>query len=87
MAVRLPFQQQARATVDGRDVIVIYGNTGELHEIAFTFSTTPPDVKVVFGLRMVQHRPLSNDSVILQFTTSDQTVNMLGNVMLYILGR
>ncbi|KAG7096629.1 hypothetical protein E1B28_004046 [Marasmius oreades] len=77
------------ATIDGKDVIVLYGNSGEVHETAFTFKdTTVPTAKVVSGRGSIQQKTLSSTSLAIQFTTSGQTVVQVGDkTTLYILDR
>nr|GAT53820.1 glycoside hydrolase family 35 protein [Mycena chlorophos] len=76
-------------TVDDRDVILVYGNAGELHETAFKFATsTAPQVKVVAGTGKIQTKSLADNSLALQYTTTDQTVIEIGSgILLYILDR
>lgn len=81
-----PYLTYCRATIDGRDVVFVYGNIGELHETAFTFNGTPPVAKVLSGTGIVQQKPLDSNHLALQFQTSGQTVVQVGNTLLYILG-
>ncbi|KAH0828009.1 glycoside hydrolase family 35 protein [Lanmaoa asiatica] len=76
------------ATIDGRDVIVVYGNAGELHETAFKFNSTDiPYANVVSGTQSITTGTI-NSSLVIQYTTSGQTVVEVGsNVLLYILDR
>ena len=80
----------SRATMDGRDVIILYGNAGELHETAIKFTTsTPPTVKVVSGTGTIKQKVLTSggSALALQFTTTGQTVVQVGTqTLLYILG-
>ncbi|KAG6919301.1 hypothetical protein DXG01_007434 [Tephrocybe rancida] len=75
------------ATIDGKDVIVVYGNAGELHETAFTFSSTAPVAKVLSGPGSIQQKSLEGNSLALQFTTTGQTVVQVGSILLYVLDR
>ncbi|KAF8974695.1 glycoside hydrolase superfamily [Flammula alnicola] len=77
------------ATIDGRDIILIYGNAGELHETAIKFtSPAPPAVKVVSGPGNIKQKVLTGGALALQYTTSGQTVVQVGsNTLLYILDR
>ncbi|RDB20455.1 putative beta-galactosidase A [Hypsizygus marmoreus] len=75
------------ATIDGKDIILVYGNAGELHETAFKIGTTPPTAKVVGGSGAIKQKVLASNSLVLQFFTSGQTVVQAGNIMLYILDR
>ncbi|PPQ68771.1 hypothetical protein CVT24_007713 [Panaeolus cyanescens] len=77
------------ATIDGRDIILLYGNAGELHETALKFSTsTPPAVKVLSGSATIKEKVLSGGALALQYTTNGQSVVQVGsNTLLYILDR
>ncbi|KAF4619804.1 hypothetical protein D9613_005466 [Agrocybe pediades] len=76
------------ATIDGRDIIVLYGNSGELHETAIKFATEAPTVKVVSGNTAIKQKQLPGGSLALQFITSGQTVVQVGdNTLLYIVDR
>ena len=77
-----------RATIDDRDVIIIYGNTGELHETAFKFgSTSIPSANVVSGTQSLKTETINSTCLVIQYTTSGQTVVEVGsNILLYILG-
>jgi hypothetical protein len=76
-----------RATIDGKDVILVYGNAGELHETAFKFSGTTPVAKVLSGPGVIKQKALAGGSLALQYTTTGQTVVQVGNVLLYVLGQ
>jgi hypothetical protein len=58
-------------TIDGRDVIVVYGNAGEKHETAFVFGSTPP-VTTVSGAEV--QSSTSNGALVLSYITSGQSV-------------
>lgn len=77
-----------RATIDGRDVIIVYGNAGELHETAFKFnSTSIPSPNVVSGTQSLKTGTTTSTSLVIQYTTTGQTVVEIGsNILLYILG-
>ncbi|KAF8076034.1 glycoside hydrolase family 35 protein [Lyophyllum atratum] len=75
------------ATIDGKDIILVYGNAGELHETAFKFGSTPPPAKVLSGTGTIQQKTLASNSLVLQFKTSGQTVVLVGSTLLYILDR
>ncbi|KAF4619802.1 hypothetical protein D9613_005465 [Agrocybe pediades] len=77
------------ATIDNRDVIVLYGNAGELHETAIKFDgATPPAVKIASGNGKIKQKALVGGALALQYTTSGQTVVEVGSeVLLYILDR
>ncbi|GLB33461.1 putative beta-galactosidase, domain 3 [Lyophyllum shimeji] len=75
------------ATIDGKDIILVYGNAGELHETAFKFGTTPPAPEVLSGTGTFQQKTLASNSLALQFRTTGQTVVQVGSTLLYILDR
>ncbi|KAI9571159.1 glycoside hydrolase family 35 protein [Boletus coccyginus] len=77
------------ATIDGRDVIIVYGNAGELHETAFMFnSTSIPSARVVSGSQSLKTGTITSTSLVIQYTTTGQTVVEVGsNILLYILDR
>ncbi|KAJ6567229.1 glycoside hydrolase family 35 protein [Mycena vulgaris] len=74
------------ATIDKRDVILVYGNTGELHETAFKFMSAVPTATVISGTGTIKTKILAGNSLVVQYTTSGQTVVQIGNTLLYILG-
>ncbi|KAJ6627468.1 glycoside hydrolase superfamily [Mycena sp. CBHHK59/15] len=75
------------ATIDGRDVILLYGNIGELHETAIKFTSKAPTATVVSGKGSIKTKILAGNSLVLQYTTTGQTVVEVGNAILYILDR
>ncbi|KAJ7781617.1 glycoside hydrolase family 35 protein [Mycena metata] len=75
------------ATIDQRDVILVYGNAGELHETAFKFTSAVPTATVVSGTGAIKTKVLAGNSLVLQYQTTGQTVVEVGNVLLYILDR
>ncbi|KAJ6510194.1 glycoside hydrolase family 35 protein [Mycena vitilis] len=75
------------ATIDKRDVILVYGNAGELHETAFKFTSTVPAASVVSGTGSIKTKVLAGNSLVLQYQTTGQTVVQIGNTLLYILDR
>ncbi|KAJ7688379.1 glycoside hydrolase superfamily [Mycena rosella] len=75
------------ASMDSRDVIFVYGSNGELHETAFKFPSSVPTATVVSGTGTIKTRSLAGNSLVLQYTTSGQTVVQIGNILLYILDR
>ncbi|KAF5322689.1 hypothetical protein D9619_001054 [Psilocybe cf. subviscida] len=79
------------ATMDGRDIIILYGNAGELHETAIKFTTSAaPTVTVVSGNGSIKQKVLTNggSALALQFTTNGQTIVQVGDkTLLYILDR
>ncbi|KAF8165127.1 glycoside hydrolase family 35 protein [Crassisporium funariophilum] len=75
------------ATIDGRDIILIYGNAGELHETAFKFANTAPTAKVVSGTGTIKQKALAGGAIALQYTTTGQTVVQIGTTIVYILDR
>lgn len=88
MLLRAHWRSTIRATIDGRDVIVVYGNAGELHETAFKFnSTNIPGTKVVSGMQSLKTGIIDSTTLVVQYTTSDQTVVEVGpDILMYILG-
>ncbi|KAJ7283442.1 glycoside hydrolase family 35 protein [Mycena rebaudengoi] len=75
------------ATIDGRDIILVYGNAGELHETAFKFASKAPTATVVSGTDTIKTKSLAGNTIALQYTTNGQTVVQIGNTVLYILDR
>ncbi|EIN05080.1 hypothetical protein PUNSTDRAFT_146007 [Punctularia strigosozonata HHB-11173 SS5] len=74
------------ATIGNRDVVVLYGNSGELHETAIKASSAA-NAKVVSGTGNVKQAN-RNGTLVIQYTTSGQTVVEIGSsVLLYILDR
>ncbi|KAF9230278.1 glycoside hydrolase family 35 protein, partial [Melanogaster broomeanus] len=77
------------ATIDSRDIIIVYGNDGELHETAFKFSATSkvPSAKVVSGTGTIKTGMIDSTNLVVQYTTAGQTVVEVGSdILLYILG-
>ncbi|KAF9526882.1 glycoside hydrolase family 35 protein [Crepidotus variabilis] len=72
------------ATIDGKDVIILYGSAGELHETAIKSSSTP---SVVSGSGTIKTKSLSGGVLAIQYTTTGQTVVQVGNTLLYVLDR
>ncbi|KAF7353098.1 Beta-galactosidase [Mycena venus] len=75
------------ATIDKRDIILVYGNAGELHETAFKFTSAIPAATVVSGTGTIKTKVLAGNSLALQYQTTGQTVVQVGNTVLYILDR
>ncbi|KAJ7590547.1 glycoside hydrolase family 35 protein [Mycena floridula] len=76
------------ATIDNRDIIVLYGSSGELHETAIKFTGAAPKASVVSGHGVLKQTTLSGNSLVLQYTTSGQTVVQVGpSIVLYIVDR
>ncbi|KAF7330740.1 Beta-galactosidase [Mycena venus] len=75
------------ATIDKRDIILVYGNAGELHETAFKFTSAIPAATVVSGTGTIKTKVLAGNSLTLQYQTTGQTVVQVGNTVLYILDR
>ncbi|KAK7061407.1 beta-galactosidase [Favolaschia claudopus] len=75
------------ATIDGRDILVVYGNAGELHETAFKFKSAVLAATVVSGTGQIQTKVLAGNSLALQYRTTSQTVVEVGNTLLYIVDR
>jgi hypothetical protein len=75
------------ATIDGRDVILLYGNKDEIHETAIVFDGTVPQAKVVSGTATIQQNSINGTALAIQYTTTGQTVVSVGDgILLYILG-
>jgi hypothetical protein len=75
-----------RATIDNRDVFVLYGNAGETLETAFIINGTAPQVTVVSGSNKPK-TATQNGALILQYNTTGSTVVTVGsNILLYIVG-
>ena len=73
--------------MNGKDVILLYGNEGELHETALHFNGTASTAKVVSGSGTLKQQA-SSAGLVLQYTTTGQTVVEVGTgILLYILGR
>lgn len=78
--------QPIRATIDGREVIILYGNNNELHETAIRVGNDLKTSLVSFS-GTVKQQVLSNNTLVLQYTTSGQQVIQIGSgLLLYILG-
>ncbi|KAG6900105.1 hypothetical protein C0993_002789 [Termitomyces sp. T159_Od127] len=77
----------SRAIIDDKDVLFVYGNAGELHETALTFSSMPPVAEVLSGSGSIMQQNLGNNSLALQYITTGQTVVQVGSTVLYILGK
>lgn len=81
-------KSSTRATIDGRDVIVLYGNAGELHETAIAIQdANSAHAKVVAGTGKVAQK-ITGRTLVLQYTTIGQTVVQVGRTtLLYLLGK
>ncbi|KAH7927546.1 glycoside hydrolase family 35 protein [Leucogyrophana mollusca] len=76
------------ATIDGRDIVLVYGNAGELHETAFKFSGSVPSATVVSGSGTIKTETINSTNLVIQYTTTGQTVVEVGSdTLLYILDR
>lgn len=76
-----------RATVDGKVIIILYGDAGQLHETAFKFTDRDQSVQVVSGNARLQTKSLASDVIAVQYTIADQTVIQVGSkAMVYIVG-
>lgn len=75
------------ATIDKRDIIVLYGDSGELHETAVAFTGTAPTAKVVSGSGTIKQQTVGSGALALQFTTTGQTVVQVGTTLLYLVGQ
>jgi hypothetical protein len=77
----------SRATIDNRDIFVLYGNAGETFETAFMYNGTVPQVTVVSGTGTPK-TATKNGALVLQYTTTGSTVVTVGSgILLYILGQ
>jgi hypothetical protein len=64
------------------------GNAGELHETAIMYTGAAPKATVVLGSNSVKQQTLDNVAIIIQYTTSSQTVVEVGTkILLYIMGK
>ncbi|KAF9452019.1 glycoside hydrolase family 35 protein [Macrolepiota fuliginosa MF-IS2] len=79
------------ATIDGQDIILLYGNQGELHETAFILPQTPgssPFARVVSGTATIKQQVLPSGALAIQYTATDQTVVQIGpKLKVFILDR
>ncbi|KZV90500.1 glycoside hydrolase family 35 protein [Exidia glandulosa HHB12029] len=75
------------ATIDGRDVVVLYGDAGELHETAIAFSGTAPTAKVVSGSGTIKQQTVGTGALAIQFKTTGQTVVQVGKTLLFLVDR
>ncbi|ESK93618.1 glycoside hydrolase family 35 protein [Moniliophthora roreri MCA 2997] len=77
------------ATMDEKDILIVYGNSGELHETAFAFNTTTlPKINIAFGSGKVESKVILNNTLVLQYRTVGQTVIQVGEkILLYLLDR
>ncbi|KAH7102986.1 glycoside hydrolase family 35 protein [Auriculariales sp. MPI-PUGE-AT-0066] len=71
-------------TVDKKDVIVLYGAKGELHETAIKTSAT---AKVVGGSGIIKQQTVSDGVLAIQYTISGQTIVDVGSTLLYLVDR
>jgi hypothetical protein len=73
------------ATIDNRDVIVLYGNEGETHETAFKLGGKSFDIKIVSGTGKVTSKIIGG-SLVINYSTDGFTVVKMGdNILAYIL--
>ncbi|KAF8665643.1 hypothetical protein AX16_000098 [Volvariella volvacea WC 439] len=78
------------STVDKRDVIILYGDEGQLHETAITFSPLSgaiPSAKVVYGSGTIKTKVLEGGALAIQYKTTYQTVVEVGSTLLYLVDR
>lgn len=69
--------------VDGKDVIVLYGAKGELHETAIK---TTASAKVVNGAGKIKTQAAASGVLAIQYTIDGQIVVDLGSALLYLVG-
>ncbi|KAH8830554.1 glycoside hydrolase family 35 protein [Flagelloscypha sp. PMI_526] len=75
------------ATIDGRDIIIVYGDAGELHETAFTSGGAQIEASVISG-GTIQTGEAASGSLAIQYKTTGQTVVQIGSTtLLYIVER
>lgn len=75
-------------TSEERDIVVLYGNPGDVLETAIQYSGEAPSVDVVDGDGFIGSETRYNNTLILQYSTEGQTVVEVGNsTLLYLLGR
>ncbi|EJD54068.1 beta-galactosidase [Auricularia subglabra TFB-10046 SS5] len=76
------------ATIDGRDIIILYGDAGELHETALAFTGTAPAVKITSHTSSNEVRQSIRSGVTaLQYTLGGQSVVEVGSTLLYLVDR
>jgi len=77
-----------RATVDGRDIVIVYGNIGDICETAIKYEgETVPEAQVVDGDGLITSEAHGDHTLILQYHTDAQTVVEVGNTTFYLLGK
>lgn len=65
----------------------MYGNPGETHETAIKVNGTSVNATVVSGSGSIKQESLDGTALVLQYTTTGQTVVSVGDgILLYILG-
>lgn len=77
------------ATIDGRDVIVLYGEAGELHETAIAFTGSAPSMKITSSVPSgdIKQETISSGVTALQYTIRGQSVVQVGSALLYLVDR
>lgn len=73
--------------MDGRDIIVLYGNIGETHETAFKSSQGPSIPKILSGNANIQSEPLGDKATVIRYVTVGQIIVEVGNALVYIVGQ
>lgn len=76
-----------RVTSEDRDIIILYGNSGDVLETAIKYSGEIPSVEVVDGDGFIGSETRYNNTLILQYSTDGQTVVKVGDTLLYLLGK
>jgi len=80
--------KKCRKVIDGVTVMILYGNTGELHETSFAVGDASTKATVLFGNTTFKQQNTASNTLTLQYTTTGQTVVSVGaNLKLYIVGQ
>lgn len=79
--------QNLVVTCPSFSISALSGNAGELHETAIKFNGAVPKASVVSGSGTVKQDTINGTNLVLQYTTTGQTVVEIGDkILLYILG-
>lgn len=76
----------SRTTIDHRDIILLYGASGEVHETAVMPRDRSAVPVIVAGEGKFLNTSLSSGALAFQFTIKDQTIMQLGDTFLHIMG-